>query len=113
MTEDAKPRRRFLQALAIVPASTLAVGAMATGCTNGPESAAARAAKPYEPTYFTKAEWARAIASALSLPAPLVAEVDWREAGQIAPRPTRVVLASVRHELRQPPPEAILRQLHI
>ncbi len=54
MTEDAKPRRRFLQALAIVPASTLAVGAMTTGCTNGTESAAARPAKPYEPTYFTR-----------------------------------------------------------
>ena len=57
MTEDAKPRRRFLQALAIVPASTLAVGVVATGCTNAADSGAARAAKAYEPTYFTKPEW--------------------------------------------------------
>ena len=57
MTEDAKPRRRFLQALAIVPASTLAVGAITTGCSNSSEGAA-RAVKAYEPTYFTAPEWA-------------------------------------------------------
>ncbi|MGZ3453562.1 MAG: SDR family oxidoreductase [Polyangiales bacterium] len=62
---------------------------------------------------FTKAEWARAIASALSLPAPQVEEVDWRDAGQIAPRPARVVLGTVRHALRQAPADTILRQLHI
>ena len=56
MTQDAKPRRRFLQALAIVPATTLAVGVAATGCTNAADGGAARAAKAYEPTYFTKPE---------------------------------------------------------
>ncbi len=58
MTQDAKPRRRFLQALAIVPASTLAVGVAATGCTNAADGGAARSAKAYEPTYFTNTEWA-------------------------------------------------------
>ena len=58
MTDDAKPRRRFLQAMAIVPASTLAVGGLTVGCTN-----AAQAAKPYEPTYFTQAEWAFIVAA--------------------------------------------------
>ena len=57
MTDDAKPRRRFLQALAIVPASTLAVGALTTGCTNAADDKTAAAAKPYAPTYFTKPEW--------------------------------------------------------
>lgn len=63
MTEDAKPRRRFLQALAIVPASTLAAGALTTGCTNAADGSAAQVDKPYEPTYFTKAEWAFIVAA--------------------------------------------------
>ncbi len=58
MTDDAKPRRRFLQTMAIVPASTLVVGGLTVGCTNAADGKTAQAAKPYEPTYFTKAEWA-------------------------------------------------------
>jgi len=57
MTEEREPRRRFLQQMvAVVPVSTLAAGAGAlqTGCS---DAAAAPAAKPYEPTYFTEAEW--------------------------------------------------------
>ncbi|MDH2049711.1 gluconate 2-dehydrogenase subunit 3 family protein [Achromobacter marplatensis] len=63
MTEDAKPRRRFLQALAIVPASTMAVGALTTACTSADEGKAAQAAKPYAPTYFTPPEWTFIVAA--------------------------------------------------
>ena len=56
--EDSKPRRRFLQqALAIVPASTLATGAIVQ-TAHADEPAAPAAGKPYEPSFFTKAEWA-------------------------------------------------------
>lgn len=58
MTDDAQPRRRFLQTMAIVPASTLVVGGLTVGCTNAADGKTAQAPKPYEPTYFTKAEWA-------------------------------------------------------
>lgn len=58
MTDDAQPRRRFLQTMAIVPASTLVVGGLTVGCTNAADGKTAQAAKPYEPTYFTKVEWA-------------------------------------------------------
>jgi dTDP-4-dehydrorhamnose reductase len=60
---------------------------------------------------LTKAEWARTIAEGLGLPACAVEEVAWREAGQIAPRPARVCLASERHALVQPPLHAILAGL--
>ena len=63
MTDDAQPRRRFLQTLAIVPASTLVVGGLTAGCTNAADGNTAQAAKPYEPTYFTKAEWAFIVAA--------------------------------------------------
>lgn len=53
---DTKPRRRFLQALAIVPASTLATGAALQ--TAQAETAAATTSAAYDPTYFTKPEWA-------------------------------------------------------
>ena len=57
-SQDSKPRRRFLQTLAIVPASTLAAGAalkttQAETLTNAPPAGAA-----YTPTYFDRAEWA-------------------------------------------------------
>lgn len=51
---------------------------------------------------LTKAEWARTIASALRL-SLAVEEVAWAEAGQVAPRPERVALASERHALVHPP----------
>jgi len=60
MTEDTRPRRRFLQqALALVPASTLAGGAAITqtACSNEAERAAGPA-KAYAPTYFSQEEWA-------------------------------------------------------
>ncbi len=56
-TPDTKPRRRFLQALAIVPASTLATA----GCsisTAQAETTTQAAGPAYQPTYFTKPEWA-------------------------------------------------------
>jgi gluconate 2-dehydrogenase gamma chain len=58
--EDNKPRRRFLQqAIAIVPASTLAGAALPTAAqADEAGQAAGSAGKPYEPTFFTKAEWA-------------------------------------------------------
>lgn len=61
----------------------------------------------------SKAEWARTIARSLGLPAPNVEEVDEAGAGQIAPRPARVVLASERHGLRQAPVGSLLEQLRI
>lgn len=59
MTEDARPRRRFLQALAIVPASTMAVGTALTQTACSNEAPAARQnGKAYTPVYFTQQEWA-------------------------------------------------------
>lgn len=59
MTENSRPRRRFLQALTIVPASTMVAGAALTqaGCTNE-APVARREDKAYSPTYFTQEEWA-------------------------------------------------------
>ncbi|MDQ2147755.1 gluconate 2-dehydrogenase subunit 3 family protein [Alcaligenaceae bacterium A4P071] len=59
MTEDTRPRRRFLQALAIVPASTMAAGAALTQVACSNEAPIARQDnKAYSPTYFSKQEWA-------------------------------------------------------
>jgi len=59
MTEDTRPRRRFLQALAIVPASTMAAGAALTQTACSNEAPVARQdSKAYSPTYFSKQEWA-------------------------------------------------------
>ena len=55
--QDSKPRRRFLQALAIVPASTLATGTVLQTAQAATASAPA-AGTAYAPTYFDKAEWA-------------------------------------------------------
>lgn len=57
-SQDSKPRRRFLQTLAIAPASTLAAGAalktsQAETLTKSPPAGAA-----YAPAYFDQAEWA-------------------------------------------------------
>jgi dTDP-4-dehydrorhamnose reductase len=60
---------------------------------------------------LTKAEWARLLQHALGLPAAPIEEVGWREAGQVAPRPERVRLASERHALAQPPLTTILAGL--
>jgi dTDP-4-dehydrorhamnose reductase len=57
---------------------------------------------------LAKAEWAMLIAHALHLPTLDVVEVPWEEAGQVAPRPARVVLTSERHELVHPELRAIL-----
>lgn len=57
--QESQPRRRFLQqALALVPASSLAAGATLTQTACSSENGTKAAAQPYEPTYFTKAEWA-------------------------------------------------------
>lgn len=61
MTEEPKNRRRFLQALAAVPASTMAVGTLAS-CSNATDGKSA-SAKEYTPTYFTKAEWTFIVAA--------------------------------------------------
>ncbi|MDQ2138230.1 gluconate 2-dehydrogenase subunit 3 family protein [Alcaligenaceae bacterium B3P038] len=59
MTEDTRPRRRFLQALAIVPASTMAAGGALTQVACSNEAPIARQDnKAYSPTYFSKQEWA-------------------------------------------------------
>ncbi len=60
---------------------------------------------------FTKGEWARAIAEELGLGPLRVEEMGWKESGQVAPRPDRVVLASERHELVQPEVRGLLRAL--
>jgi dTDP-4-dehydrorhamnose reductase len=59
---------------------------------------------------LTKAQWARTIASALGLSLK-VEEVEWGEAGQVAPRPQSVALASERHGLHQPKVTEILESL--
>lgn len=59
MTDETRPRRRFLQALAIVPASTMAVGTALTQTACSNEAPVARQTnKAYSPTYFTQQEWA-------------------------------------------------------
>jgi dTDP-4-dehydrorhamnose reductase len=60
---------------------------------------------------LTKAEWARVVQRALHLPAAPVEEVGWREAGQVAPRPERVRLASERYTRAQPALTTILATL--
>jgi len=59
---------------------------------------------------FTKAEWARAIADALGLPPVHVEEVSPADAGQVAPRPERVALASERRATLPPDPRDVLRE---
>lgn len=60
---------------------------------------------------FTKAQWATQIVASLGLPALKLTETDWRLAGQVAPRPDRVALASERHPFRQPDVGGILKAL--
>ena len=60
------------------------------------------------PEVLTKAEWARRLAAGLGLPAVEVIETTAAEAGQLAPRPDRVHLATLRHQLRHPPLDSLL-----
>lgn len=62
---------------------------------------------------YTKATWAETIVSALHLPALAIEEVEWAQAGQVAPRPARVVLASERHTRKAPPVTEQLAELRI
>lgn len=62
---------------------------------------------------YSKAAWARTIAEGLGLPPLAVDEVEWSDAGQLAPRPSRVVLASERHRLVHPPVGTALARLRI
>lgn len=60
MSQDKEPRRRFLrQVFAIVPAATLATGAVVsqTACSNDKPAPVASNNSPYEPKYFTADEW--------------------------------------------------------
>ncbi len=57
---------------------------------------------------LTKSDWARQVIRDLSLPSIEVLEVSPAEAGQVAPRPDRVVLKSERHSLIQPSLHSIL-----
>ncbi|MFJ1299345.1 gluconate 2-dehydrogenase subunit 3 family protein [Pseudomonadota bacterium AL_CKDN230030165-1A_HGKHYDSX7] len=60
MTQDTQPRRRFLQqAVALVPATTLAGGMVVSQTACSSDTAPRQAqAKPYQPTYFNAEEWA-------------------------------------------------------
>lgn len=59
MTEEIRPRRRFLQqAIALVPASTLASSVAVTQTAQASEAESGSAKKAYSPTYFTQDEWA-------------------------------------------------------
>ena len=60
---------------------------------------------------LTKSDWAHQVIRDLSLPPIEVLEVPPAEAGQVAPRPSRVVLKSERHSLIQPPLRSILELL--
>jgi dTDP-4-dehydrorhamnose reductase len=60
---------------------------------------------------LTKLAWAALIARELELASFDVRETTAASAGQVAPRPERVALASERHELRQPELGSILRAL--
>lgn len=60
---------------------------------------------------FTKAEWATVIAKTLGLPKLDVVEMTPAEAGQVAPRPDRVVLESTRHGFRHPDVRSVLTKL--
>ncbi len=57
---------------------------------------------------LSKAEWARLIVEHLGLAQLAIGEVSPEEAGQVAPRPQRVVLRSQRHSLIQPALASIL-----
>jgi dTDP-4-dehydrorhamnose reductase len=57
---------------------------------------------------LTKASWARKIASALGFRDFEAREVEWAQAGQVAPRPASVALKSERHALVQPPLDELL-----
>lgn len=60
------------------------------------------------PELLTKAGWARKIALQLMLPGFEAREVEWAQAGQVAPRPASVALKSERHALVQPPLDDLL-----
>lgn len=60
---------------------------------------------------LTKSDWARQVIRDLSLPPIEVLEVPPAEAGQVAPRPGRVVLKSERHSLIPPSLRSILELL--
>jgi len=63
------------------------------------------------PELLTKANWARKIAQQLQLPPVEVVETSWAEAGQVAPRPESVRLASERGAPPHPNLNTILAQL--
>lgn len=60
------------------------------------------------PELLTKAAWARKIASAFGFKEFEAREVEWAQAGQVAPRPASVALKSERHALVQPPLDQLL-----
>jgi dTDP-4-dehydrorhamnose reductase len=60
------------------------------------------------PELLSKAAWARKLAAQLGLPNFEVREVEWVQAGQVAPRPASVCLKSVRHALVQAPLDDLL-----
>lgn len=55
------------------------------------------------PQLLTKAAWAQMLAAQLGPWDFTALEVDWAQAGQVAPRPASVALKSERHALVQPP----------
>jgi dTDP-4-dehydrorhamnose reductase len=63
------------------------------------------------PEVLTKADWARRIARGLKLGGVEVVETSWEEAGQVAPRPEVVRLASERGAPPHPPLDDVLSQL--
>lgn len=60
---------------------------------------------------FTKAEWARTIVESLMLPPLAIEELTPEQAGQVAPRPDRVVMRTTRHARVPPPPQSVLSSL--
>ena len=56
--QDSKPRRRFLQALAVVPAATTLAACAEPQTAQAADAAAANAGPAYAPTYFNQTEWA-------------------------------------------------------
>ena len=60
---------------------------------------------------LTKAAWAALLVRELGLPACTIVEVPAAAAGQVAPRPQRVVLRSERHVLEHPPLASVLADL--
>ena len=63
------------------------------------------------PELLTKAEWARKIAQQLQLEPVEVVETSWADAGQVAPRPESVRLASERGAPPHPNLNTVLAQL--